>query len=91
MKTTLLARALGAGVTAAAMTSFSTWRELLQSRETLSESFEDDDGWIAVYECLAIQELDELGRTVIEVRVLAADINHELTAWYYAAECQQRA
>jgi hypothetical protein len=80
----MLAKALGSGVEAAALTPFEKWCELLVSKETLADSFEDEKGSVAAYELLAVQKLEDLGETVIEVRVLAADGDQQLTAYFYA-------
>lgn len=84
MSLTLVAKVLAAGVEAAALTPYAKWRELLTSKTSLADSFEDESGSIAAYELLAIQELDELGQPVIEVRVLASDAHQQLIAYFYA-------
>jgi hypothetical protein len=84
MSLALIAKALGCGIEAAAPTPYAKWRELLTSKETLADTLEDESGSIAAYELLAVQELDELGESVIEVRVLASDAHQQLTAYFYA-------
>jgi len=84
MSLVLIARALGAGVEVAALTSYAKWAALLTSKESLSESFADENIEIAAFELLAIQELVDLGETMIEVRVLASDGRQQLTVYFYA-------
>jgi hypothetical protein len=84
MSFALIAKALGSGVEAAALTTYAKWRELLVSKESLADTFEDKTGSIAAYELLPVQELDELGERIIEVRVQATDGHRQLTAYFYA-------
>ena len=83
--TQLLAKALGRGVEVAALTPYSKWRELLSSRETISDVILDPNGTsFANFELLAVQELDEPSGETIEVRILASDGYRQLTAYFYA-------
>lgn len=86
MSLNLIAKALGSGVERAALTPHVEWVGLLASKESISDSFSDENGAIAAFELLAVQELEDLGEMVIEVRVLASDGHRELTAYFYARQ-----
>jgi len=84
MSLSLIARALGAGVEVAALTSYAEWAALLARNESLSDSVGGEGDEFAVFELLAVQELEDLGETVIEVRVLATDGRQQLKVYFYA-------
>jgi len=84
MSLAVIAKALGVGVAIAALTPYQEWVDLLRSRESISDTVGGEANDFAVYELLAIQELDDFGEKVIEVRVLATDGQNQLKIYFYA-------
>ena len=76
-----LAETLAQGVKRAALTPYSTWQELLVTKESLSQNFSTEDGEISAYEIIAVQDHQSFGDCSIELRVLASNGDQQLTAY----------
>jgi hypothetical protein len=83
MNKALIARALGEGVRVAALLDANSVQKILASRESISDSVSGTTGQVATYEIIALQELQEPGGPVVELRILSSDGYGEATAYLY--------
>jgi len=82
--TTFLASVLGRGVEAAAVMPYESYEALLNSMESISETFDSEDRLdFATYQIVCVQIFEHSDRREIEVKVSASNGLKQLCCYIY--------